>query len=160
MEYGGQHADGKVGIGPVWPVFDGDLLYTAGDPLPAVVGVDVFPSNPAKVIDPEADEVIPVMIFGTAEIDASLIDLDSIRFAPADLTDADMPLARLAGPPVITKLNGDSIYDMGALFQNLETGIGCDDTEVTIYGETIFDEPFVGTDTIVTNACEPSGCHP
>jgi hypothetical protein len=160
MEYGGQHADGKVGQGPVWPVFDGDLLYTVGDPLPAAVGVDVFPFNPEKVIDPEVDEPITVMILGTAEIDANVIDRDSIRFAPGDLTDADMRLARLDGDPVITDLNGDLISDMGANFQNLETGIGCDDTEVTIYGETIDDEPFVGTDTIVTTACEPVGCHP
>ena len=43
-------------------------------------------------------------------------------------------------------------------FQNLDSGIACEDTEVGITGQTDDGMAFAATDSIVTPACE-GGCH-
>ena len=162
MAYGGQHGDPKASLGPVWPVFDGDLLYNPGDPLPAVANIDVLPFDPESVIEPGTDRTLAVIVWGSATFDAGQIDPDSVRFAPGDETLATMELASpVVTTPFFALINNDEHMDMAAVFQNIETGIVCEDTEITIYGETHLLEPFAGTDSINTPECETNGgCHP
>ena len=54
----------------------------------------------------------------------------------------------------------DSVTDVAFGFRIEDSGILCDDTEVTLTGETYAGQPFVGTDDITTVECTSSSCHP
>ncbi len=152
FEYGGQHADGKLGASPIWPVFSGDLLYQPGDPLPAAIGLNVLPWSAANEIDPAADTLLPVAMMGTPTFDASQIDLGTVRFGPGK--------AMTTGAYQISDRNGDSYTDMAVFFPQQDTGIACGDTEVSVYGETYAGDTFTATDAITTVNCDTGGCHP
>ena len=56
--------------------------------------------------------------------------------------------------------DSDGNTDAAFGFYTQGTGIFCDDTEVTLSGETFSGVPFEGTDTIQTEDCETNNCHP
>lgn len=152
FEYGGQHADGKLGASPVWPVFDGDVLYQSGDPLPAAIGLDVLPWTSANEVDPASEGLLPVAMLGTASFDAALIDVGTVRFGAGK--------AMSSGNIQISDRNGDSYDDLSAFFPVPDSGIACDDIEVEIYGETYAGDTFAASDAITTIECDTGGCHP
>jgi hypothetical protein len=153
FEYGGQHADGKASAGAVWPVFSGDLLYMPGDPLPTAVILDVLPWSVANEIDPASERLIHIAMMGSAAFDAAEIDLGTVRFGPSKAMSAGATF-------VVSDQNGDSYDDMGVLFATQDTGIVCDDTDVSVYGESYTGETFTGIDQIATIECDTGGCHP
>ena len=59
--------------------------------------------------------------------------------------------------PQVDGLHGD---DTTLKFWTGDTGIFCNDTEVTLSGETYAGEAFSGTDTIDASDCVDVGCHP
>jgi hypothetical protein len=152
FSYGGQHADGKTSADPVWPVFSGDLLYMSGDPLPTAVILAVLPWSVANEINPASEGLIPVAMMGSAEFDAAEIDLGTVRFGPSK--------AMSTGATLVFDLDGDSYDDMLVSFATQDTGIVCEDTNVSVYGESYTDQTFTGIDPIETIECETSGCHP
>lgn len=152
FEYGGQHADGKLSPSPVWPVFSGDLLYQAGDPLPEAIGLDVLPWSSANEVDPASEADLPVAMMGTPTFDAGQIDLGTIRFGAGK--------AMTTGNYLIGDRNGDSYPDLAVFFPQQDTEIACGDTEVSVYGESYTGETFTATDSITTINCDAGGCHP
>jgi hypothetical protein len=153
FHYGGQHADGNGGGGVVWPVFDGDLLFAAGDELPTQINVDVKPWHAVNIIDPDEDVRIPFALFGSPTFDAAQADLSTMHVGPDRL----MPVV---GTTWVGDLNGDSIDDLSAYVETQGTGIACDDTDLMLLGETFSGETFVGSDVISTPDCPSAGCHP
>ncbi len=152
FEYGGQHADGKASADAIWPVFSGDLLYTLGDPMPTAVILAVLPWSVANEINPASEGLIPVAMMGSAEFDAAEIDLGTVRFGPSK--------AMSTGAMLVIDLDGDSYDDMLVSFATQDTGILCEDTNVSVYGESYTGQTFAGIDPIETIECETSGCHP
>ena len=61
-----------------------------------------------------------------------------------------------AAPPVryaLEDVDGDTDWDLILHFDTQETGIGCDDTEATLTGQTLGGVPIAGTDSINTVGC-------
>jgi hypothetical protein len=153
--YGGTHNDG--GAGPVWPVFDGDLLYTDGDPLPFDV-VNVQPNDPDNFVKTDGDfsDQVHVAIEGSAELDATQVDSSTVRFGPADVSPHIIP-------GVIRDRNNDGYDDMTLRFRIADTGLGCGlvDQGVTLSGETNGGLiRFAGSDVVTTSECVEASCHP
>ena len=66
----------------------------------------------------------------------------------------------IAVSPLYGDYDGDSNTDAAFVFRTEDSGIFCEDTEVTLMGETFSGVPFEGTDAITTADCEATGCHP
>jgi len=65
-----------------------------------------------------------------------------------------------ADPPIISDVDGLYGDDTTLQFWTEETGILCDDTEVTLVGETYAGDAIQGSDTIDATDCVSGGCHP
>ena len=123
-----------------------------GDPLPTAVNLAVLPWSVANEINPASEGLIPVAMMGSAVFDAAEIDLGTVRFGPSK--------AMSTGAVGVFDLNGDSYDDMWVSFATQDTGIVCDDTDVSVYGESYTGQTFSGIDQIATIECETSSCHP
>ena len=88
----------------------------------------------------------------SAEFDATQVDPATMTFGLGEAT----PLE----PLVISNVDGAFGPDATTKFQVAESGIFCDDTEVTLTGETYSGEPFAGTGEIDASDCQTGGCHP
>ena len=77
-----------------------------------------------------------------------------MRFGPADAA---------IDPASITETgidyDADGIDDARFHFITGDTGITCDDTEMTLTGDMISGAEFVGIDTDFETACDDDGCH-
>jgi len=69
-------------------------------------------------------------------------------------------MAQNVAQPVVQDIDGDSDTDIVVGFRVEDSGIECDDTEVTLAGSTLAGVTFTGNDEITTINCETSGCHP
>ena len=87
---------------------------------------------------------VPVAILTTEDFDASTVDAGTVHFGPG------------AAPPVryaLEDVDGDTDWDLILHFDTQETGIGCDDTEATLTGQTLGGVPIAGTDSIKRVGC-------
>ena len=66
----------------------------------------------------------------------------------------------IAVNPLYGDYNDDANTDAAFVFQTQDAGIICDDTEVSLSGQTFSGAAFEGIDLIVTTECESTGCHP
>ena len=137
----------------------GDDATTASEmaylltPLPesATVNIDVLPGDAANQVYPNKLGILPVGILSSGEFDASQADPATLRFGSAQATVDDAVS--------IEDVDGQHGIDMTARFRVEESGILCDDTEVTLTGKTFAGDSFAGTDMIVATECETDGCH-
>jgi hypothetical protein len=83
--------------------------------------------------------------------DATQVDPATLRFGVREATSVDAP--------VIANVDGLYGADTTVKFQVAQSGILCNDTEVSLAGETYAGEQFVGADVIDATACEAGGCH-
>jgi len=85
------------------------------------------------------------------EFDATQINPASLKFGVGEAAPASTPF---------TNANIDGLFgpDFTVRYQVSESGIACNDTEVTLIGETYSGEAFTGTDAINATQCE-AGCH-
>lgn len=141
---------------------DGAFLDAAGvvqdeftivkDP-PQEVAIDVLPWSTANEVRPASSEGLPVAILGESGVfDAGDIDPVTVRFGIGE--------AQNVATPWLTDLGGDAEDDLLLAFDTMDTGIFCNDTEVSLTGQTAAGEAFIGTDTITTVDCTDGGCHP
>ena len=88
----------------------------------------------------------PVAILGSIDFDAIQADFSTVTFG------------RDGASPVhdghVEDVNVDGFMDMVFHFKTQEIGIVCDDTEVTLMGETFGGVQFTGTDTVKTVGCK------
>lgn len=152
FEYGGQHADGKAGASPIWPVVDGDLFYQPGDELPVYAEFDFKPGSTSNNIDLGSTSRVALRLFGSATFDAVDVDLSAVRFGPDRATPT--------GPFWISDKNNDEYFDISFYVQPEDTGISCGDTDAEIYGETASGVAFYSSDSITTTNCDAAACHP
>ena len=116
-----------------------------------VVNIDVIPGSASNVVYPNKAGKLPVAVLGSAVFDATQVDPAKLRFGPA--------AAPTPEPVVISNVDGLHGDDTTARFPVQQTGILCNDTEVTLSGETYAGQLITGTDTIDATQCESGGCH-
>jgi hypothetical protein len=124
-----------------------------------IVDIDVDPFNASNIVRPDDDYQLTVGILGmntadgdALDLDATQVDVDSLRFGPAEAPNTSSPITGL--------LDGDSNTDLLVSFSMLDSGIACGDTEVEMTGSLYSGQPIEGVDTITTTDCETTGCHP
>ncbi|MGI9308805.1 MAG: hypothetical protein ACR2P6_06065 [Gammaproteobacteria bacterium] len=115
-----------------------------------VIMLDVSPNDPDNKVYPNQSGQLPVAVLGGLTFDATQVDPATVTFGLGEATPVD--------PPVISQVDGQHGDDATFKFAVPQTGILCNDTDVTISGETYAGEPIQGTDTIDATECE-TGCH-
>jgi hypothetical protein len=130
---------------------DGSLGATYFALAPVVV-IDVLPGNSANKVYPNKSGKLPVAIMSSAEFSAAQVDPATLEFGSAK--------ASPTGTPAIDDIDGQFGDDTEVKFKVQESGIFCDDTEVTLSGETYAGDIFAGTDSIDASNCVSGGCHP
>ena len=94
---------------------------------------------------------MPVAILSSVEFDATQVDPATLKFGSAEAG-----VAEAVSIEDVDGLNGD---DTRASFRVEESGIFCNDTEVSLTGETYAGDPITGVDSIDATECESGGCH-
>ena len=106
---------------------------------------------------PGTDELIILAVMGSNQATGDAIDIDHIN-TPATLKFGIGEAANVA-VPISDDFDLDGNLDLAFSFQTQNSGIFCNDTEVSLKGETYAGEPFSGTDTIDEPECTNSACH-
>jgi hypothetical protein len=124
-----------------------------------IVDIDVDPFNASNIVRPDDDYQLTVGILGmntadgdAIDLDATQVDVDSLRFGPAAAPNTASPITGL--------LDGDSNTDLLVGFSMLDSGIACGDTELEMTGSLYSGQPIEGIDNITTTDCETGVCHP
>lgn len=114
---------------------------------PIVVPVDLKPGSIENSINcAAANGVLPFAILGSEVLPVNRIDDRTVRCGPSEA--AETHVNRNGPVRHEEDVNGDGITDLVFHFRLGETGIRCDDTKVTLTGETSDGLLFIGTDTI------------
>jgi hypothetical protein len=125
--------------------------------IPVDLDIDSFDAN--NEIDPASTANLPITVFTTSIADGDAIDFDS-----SDINAASLRLgygsAAISGGPFVSDMDADGDLDTSYYFQTQDTGIACEDEEMSLVGQTTSAEPIAGLDFVVTPACDDGGCHP
>lgn len=117
-------------------------------------------TNPELSIS--ADDAITVLqaaVLGSNTASGDPVNFDVTQIDPATLSLGPGGAANIALNPLYGDYDSDGNTDAAFAFTTSATGIACDDTEVTLTGETFSGQPFAGASPIVTVDCD-TGCHP
>ena len=117
-----------------------------------LVAIDVDPWSSANEIRPASNNLFPVAVLGAADFDATQVDESTVKLGVGGASNVATPL--------VFDVAGDAEADFILGFRTEATGIFCGDTEVSLVGETLTGDAFIGTDTITTTDCIDLGCHP
>jgi hypothetical protein len=114
------------------------------------VGIDVLPGDEANVVYPNKSGKLPIAILSSAEFDATQIYVPILKIN-------SMPTAELVGAQNVDGVHGS---DLVVTFPVQQSGILCNDTEVTItgYSQSSTDQ-ISGVGSIDASECEDGGCH-
>ena len=123
------------------------------------IQIDVQPWFTANEVNPESEYPMPVGIMSTNVADGDAVDFDAVQVDPATLR-FGVAEAPTSGVTNAMDLDGDTDTDLLVGFNIPAAGIVCDDTELTVTGETYAGEQFSGVDSITTIDCDTSSCHP
>lgn len=127
-------------------------MHAALEGLPLqIVDVDVLPGDSANQVYPNQTGKLPVAVLSSGVFDATQVDPATLRFGVGQAASDDAP--------VVSDVDGQFGRDATVRFAVAESGIVCNDTEVSLSGETYAGEQFVGSDLIDASACEGGGCH-
>ena len=123
------------------------------------IDIDVDPWNDPNIILPESNTAIPVAIQGMSiaagdavDFDATLVDAATVKLGTGNASNQ--------AAPWIVDIDGDAETDVVLGYWTQDTGIFCNDTDVSLVGETSTGETFMGTDSIDASDCVGTGCHP
>lgn len=104
--------------------------------------IDIKPGsdpNSANCLNP--NELIPVALLTTPDLDAGQVDPSTVGFGPARA-------AEVHSTAHIEDVDGDGDLDRVFHFRNAQTGLTCDDTQVTLFGRLNARTVIRGTDAI------------
>jgi hypothetical protein len=125
----------------------------------AIVDIDFSPYHASNDTRPNDAyfETIGIKTMNTANgdainFDATQVDVASVLIGPGQAPNIAVPL------PLDFDSDGD--IDLVVGFRVEDSGIACEDTEISITGETHGGVLFTGSDDITTTDCETGGCHP
>ena len=153
---------------PAESVFGGDVVGTV-DPdgnsatftgiasLSTVVGlipdtikifIDIKPSGFPNSINTRSRGVIPIAILGSASFDVASVNVDTLRFGPG----AAGPKHDLTKPDTLADhtndINLDTFPDLVFHVPTRDSGLGEEDTEACVSGETMSGTPIQGCDSV------------
>lgn len=135
----------------------GFSVLTGIPPAVLLIDIDVQPTDDGNFVgtDGNYSDKMFVSIEGSAEFDATQVDTSTVKFGPAETSPHTIP-----GDVLDT--NNDGIDDMRLGFLIYDTGLGCENVDdVTLKGETNGGLiQFEGSDTVTTDLCDVSSCHP
>lgn len=103
----------------------------------ACVDIDIKPGSDPNSINLKSKGVVPVAVLTTADFDAANVDATTVVFAGAEPDKWQM-----------CDVDGDGDIDMLFHFKTQELVLDADSTEATLTGETLGDNPIVGTDNV------------
>jgi len=106
------------------------------------VDIDIKPGSFPNSINVASKGVIPVAIVGSAVLDVTQIDYDTVCFA-GDCTEAHETVH-------FEDVNGDGYLDAVLHFETQETNIAAGDTEACLTGNLLNGTPFQGCDSVRT----------
>lgn len=115
------------------------------------VGIDVLPGDSANVVYPNRAGNLPVAVLSSASFDATQVDPATLRFGFWE--------ASPEAAATITNVDGQFGDDTRVRFKVPQTGILCNDPDVSLSGETYAGEAITGFDLIDATDCEAGGCH-
>jgi uncharacterized repeat protein (TIGR01451 family) len=104
--------------------------------------VDIKPGDPANVVNPGAQGVVPVAILGRAGFDMRTIDPSTLRFGPGGAPASGPQLAR------IQDVNRDGIVDLVSHYPMAVTGITAGDSTACVRGAFRDGRQFGGCDVL------------
>ncbi|MFB6131174.1 MAG: PKD domain-containing protein [Salinigranum sp.] len=140
---------------------DKTVTLTVSDPSGAVdstsetvsvawsLDIDVKPGNGDETdsITPGARGNIPVVVYSTDDLDATTLDVSTLRFGPGG--------ASVAHGGHAEDVDGDGLVDLLLHFPSEDAGFSDGDTEATLAGQTSDGTDAVGTDEIRTVGDKP-----
>jgi lysophospholipase L1-like esterase len=117
------------------------------------IDIDVDPWNTNNKVYPNSDYAISAAVLGSNEFDVMQINPATVKLGFATTYTPN---------PWLNDFDNDIGGHIDAVFgfKTEDTGIACNDTEVTLTGETYSGEPFERTDTIDATDCIELTCHP
>jgi lysophospholipase L1-like esterase len=136
-----------------------DALITQVRNSPIVVEILVTPWGTIGEVKPESNDPITVAIFSASQHNPDFGILDATQIDPDTLRLGFGQAANTAGLSFVD-VDSDEDMDTVAIFDTQDTGVLCEDTEITLQGETLSGEPFIGTGQIVATDCANGVCHP
>jgi hypothetical protein len=132
-----------AGIGGVAYYIDTETsagnVFSAGNC--GLMKIDIKPGSNPNSINPSSKGVIPVAILTTPQFDASLVDVETVRFGPAEATPVQWDFE---------DVDGDGDDDMILHFRTQDTGISAGDTEAWLVGKTVDGWPIRASDSVRT----------
>jgi hypothetical protein len=146
-------------------VSDGQLTATSAvriDLTPVAqtipVLIEIQPGDPENRIDPTKNQQIDVVIFSSAGFDASLIDIDSLRFGATGTEDSLRRQGRHQTPRVKwVDMNGNGLLDLVVTFDSGSMGLTEDDTEAILTGQTTDGRGIFGSDSVTVSSGRGGG---
>ena len=123
------------------------------------VAIDIDPYSTANNVNPTSDDLIAVAVLSTNIANGDAVDFDATQVDPSSLKFGTGEAPHVVGPWP-TDVGGDGDTDVLFGFQTQATNVLCDDTTISLTGETYAGEPIEATDTITTVDCEGASCHP
>lgn len=133
-----------TGLGTGFHPFGVDNLRWSSEPPLLAVTIDLLPGSETNPVRPGRPGVVPVVLFGSAELDVATVD-------PATLALGDAPAAH-RGCPHLEDVNADGFPDLVSHHRVPETGLVAGDTHVCLTGETRDGQLFEGCDAVTAPA--------
>ncbi len=144
------------------PIAGTDMIAPIG--CEETVDIDVDPFNSVNTIRPNDNYNVTVAVLGMRTAAGDPIDLYPGATTANGVDAESLRLGAAATPgigtPIITDIDGDSYDDILINFNVFDAGIACGDTELELIGNMNSGLPIEGFDTIVTEDCSTSVCHP
>lgn len=115
-------------------------------PLSINVRIDISPDSEKNPINLRSKGNITVAILSTGSFDATQVNWEGVTFGPDEATEIHQRSH-------VKDVDKDGDMDFLMHFKIGETGIRCDDGNVTLSGETFDGQSFIGTDEVKVVKC-------
>jgi len=124
--------------------FGVDNLRWAGEESIELLGVeiDIRPDSETNPINPKSRGVVPVVLYGADDFDVTEVDVDTLAFGPGEAG-----VAHRNGPH-LDDVDADGHLDLIIHHRMASTGIGSEDVEACLWGETLDGLEFEGCDAV------------
>jgi len=116
----------------------------------SVVSIDILPGDPTNKVYPNKAGEFSVAILSGADFDATQVDPETISLGRSSAIPTQWPF--------MWQVDGAHGIDMTLLFNTEDVGILCNDTELTLHGETMTGEAITAIASIDASECD-EGCH-
>jgi hypothetical protein len=147
------NGDGRQDLAVVNTFFDSVSVLLNQVPPPLNVEIDINPGFFPNTINTGIDFLISVALFGTADFDASDVDVTTLRFGPGGAAPAHDLTDQFTYNYHLQDLNLDGFMDLMIHFPVQQTGIACGDESGTLTGNLLSGGSMEGTDSIRTVGC-------